>query len=97
VVDFCLIYFLEDQRINRSVAVGRVKYLPVTAGEFQQEREAQVSHAANERHGIQHLVIGKAVSFCIISSPFNNRANQVREVGRIHLPVSIHLHDHRGA
>src|ERR671930_1715066 len=77
--------------MNGGVAVGGIKDMPLPAGGLDKERQRRVAQHPKERHLAQGLCVVETITFGTIRTPQGKWLDQLWQIHRVHLTVSVHL------
>src|SRR5712692_8495718 len=94
VADACRIEELPDDAPDREIAVLRIDDVPVARRELGEEREGEVADDTQPRHAGQRLLVDEAVALRVSGARvIDERVEELRELGEIHLVVAVDLHE----
>ena len=75
------------------VTVGRIEQSPIARRQLREEREADIADPPQQGHGAERTGVNVSVAFGVIGLAADNRGNQGRKTGWVHLAIAVHLHD----
>jgi hypothetical protein len=79
--------------MDGDIAVGRIKDVPITAGQLGDERKEGVSQQPDTGHGLDRFHAEEAVAFAVISPARHDWIQETRQQRGVHLPVPVNLDD----